>query len=101
MSLAQRRTTPEGIDTVLEADILDNAIRQDRQSSSHITNDGDSRVSDSTQHTAMPKDDGIWQTLSYDPFAQKQLQHYESFPPEIEENRPAHEVPSAKRIGKP
>ncbi|KAL1849164.1 hypothetical protein Daus18300_013369 [Diaporthe australafricana] len=95
MSLAQRRTAPEGIDTVLEDDILENGIRH---SSSHITNDGDSRASDSTQHTAIAKDDGIWQSLSYDPFAQKQLQHYESFPPEIEENRPAYEVSNAKRI---
>lgn len=100
MSLAQRRTAPEGIDSLSEDGIYESG-------NGHISGDStndDGRVdSDSTLHAAIPitKDDKIWQTISYDPFAPKPLQHYESFPPEITDNKAAYEVSTAKRAGKP
>ncbi|KAI3390787.1 hypothetical protein diail_8669 [Diaporthe ilicicola] len=95
MSLAQRRTAPEGFDTVAEDVILENG---NGHIASHTPNDDDCRDSDSTQLAAIPKNDEIWRTISYDPFAQKSLQHYESFPPETTENRAAYEVSSTKRV---
>jgi hypothetical protein len=95
MSLAQRRTAAEGIDTLPEYDAHDSHTGCN---SGDNTYDDDRRDSDSTLHTA--KNDEIWQTISYDPFAQKPLQHYESFPPEITENKAAYEVSTAKRTGK-
>lgn len=95
MSLAQRRTAPEGIDPVLEHD--DHGSRTGHISGDN-TNDDDGRDSNSTAHSA--KNDEIWQTISYDPFAQKPLQHYESFPPEITDNKAAYEVSTTKRAGR-
>lgn len=95
MSLAQRRTAPEGIDSVLEYD--DHQSRNGHISGDN-TNDDERRDSDSAAHSA--KNDEIWQTISYDPFAQKPLQHYESFPPEITDNKAAYEVSTTKRAGK-
>lgn len=99
MSLAQRRTAPEGIDTVLEDHDFENG---NYQTSREFADDDDRADSDGTQHAALsiPKNDEIWRTISYDPFAQKPLQHYESFPPEIAENRAAYEVAITKRVGK-
>lgn len=99
MSLAQRRTAPEGIDTVPEYDVHENGNRQIYGDNTH---DDDRRRDDSTQDTAVQftKNDEIWRTISYDPFAPKPLQHYESFPPEITENKAAYEVSTAKRAGK-
>lgn len=92
MSLAQRRTAPEGIDTLPEDNVQDS---RNGYMSGDSTIDDNRRDSDSTLHAA--KDDQIWQTISYDPFAQKPLQHYESFPPEITDNKAAYEVSTAKR----
>lgn len=99
MSLAQRRTAPEGIDTVSEYDVYENG---NRQIYGDNADDDDQRGGDSTQDTAVhfPKNDEIWRTISYDPFAPKSLQHYESFPPEITENKAAYEVSTTKRAGK-
>lgn len=99
MSLAQRRTAPEGIDTVPEYDVHENG---NRQIYGDNTQDDDRRGGDSTQDTAVQctKNDEIWRTISYDPFAPKSLQHYESFPPEITENKAAYEVSTTKRAGK-
>lgn len=96
MSLAQRRTAPEGIDTLPGYNTQDNRTGN---ISGDSTIDDDRRDSDSTLHSA--RNDQIWQTISYDPFAQKPLQHYESFPPEITDNKAAYEVSTAKRAGKP
>lgn len=95
MSLAQRRTAAEGIDAPPEYNAHDS---RNGYISGHNTNDDDRRDSDTTLHAA--KDDQIWQTISYDPFAQQPLQHYESFPPEITENKAAYEVSTTKRAGK-
>lgn len=90
MSLAQRRTAPEGIDAVLEYDAQDNTTDDERRG-------GDGTHDTDVQFT---KNDEIWHTISYDPFAPKPLQHYESFPPEITDNKAAYEVSAAKRAGK-
>ncbi|KAK2602876.1 hypothetical protein N8I77_009378 [Diaporthe amygdali] len=97
MSLAQRRTAPEGIDTVLDDNAAENG---NLQTSREFATDDDRADSDSIPHAALsiPKNDEIWRTISYDPFAQKPLQHYESFPPEIAENRAAYEVAITKRV---
>lgn len=99
MSLAQRRTAPEGIDPVLEYEVDDNGNRQ-----TYVNNTSDDGCTggDSTQDTSVhfTKNDEIWHTISYDPFAPKPLQHYESFPPEITENKAAYEVSATKRAGK-
>lgn len=99
MSLAQRRSAPEGIDTVQESSFYES---RNSHVSGDNSNDDERRGSYSSQDTAIPvtKNDEIWQTLSYDPFAQKPLQHYESFPPEITENKAAYEVSTTKRAGK-
>jgi hypothetical protein len=96
MSLAQRRTAAEGIDAPPEYHARDSV---NGHFSGDNTNEDGRRGSDTTLGPA--KDDQIWQTLNYDPFAQKPLQHYESFPPEITENKAAYEVSTAKRAGKP
>lgn len=99
MSLAQRRTAAEGIDTVLEYDIDENG---NRQTCGNNTNDDGRSGANSTQDAAVQftKNDEIWSTISYDPFAPTPLQHYESFPPEITENKAAYEVSTTKRAGK-
>lgn len=99
MSLAQRRTAPEGIDPVPEYDVHDNA---NRQNYGNNTNDDGRTGGDSAEDTALQitKNEEIWQTISYDPFAPAPLQHYESFPPEITENKAAYEVSTTKRAGK-
>lgn len=99
MSLAQRRTAPEGIDTVPEYDVHENGSRQ---TYGNNTNEDGRTGGDSAQdmEVQLTKNDEIWHTISYDPFAPAPLQHYESFPPEITENKAAYEVSTTKRAGK-
>lgn len=106
MSLAQRRTALDGVDTI-PATIPEDAVLDDE-----IGTDGNvdpaiehrvRRESAASTAASIPAEDGkdIWRTLSYDPFPTPeghQLQHYESFPPETAENVAAYEVSTAKRM---
>lgn len=107
MSLAQRRTAAEGIDFLPEYSVQgsrNSSVRNGSTCDGSIrvsgdnANDDDRRDSDGTLCPA--KNDQIWQTINYDPFGKKPLQHYESFPPEVTENKAAYEASSAKRAGK-
>lgn len=109
MSLAQRRTTLDGIEAISPEDVA--ILQGDHQSlSPHtLTINRDRRVSvASVVESTIPEEDNkeVWQALSYDAFAQPpndpigaELQHYESFPAEITENLAAYEVSTVKRIG--
>lgn len=105
MSLAQRRTTLEGIDTV-PSRIPEDALSDGTDGTVNFTtiNHLQRRESAVTNPSTIPIEDGkeVWQALSYDPFTEAgppQLQHYESFPPELAENVAAYEVSTARRIG--
>lgn len=110
MSLAQRRTTPNGIDTLPPETFVENAILEDADENNtdfidRNSHHGASALSNPAS-TGIPAEDGkeIWQALSYDAFAaperpsELQLQHYESFPPDITDKVAAYEVSSTKRI---
>ncbi|CAN8096187.1 unnamed protein product [Discula destructiva] len=108
MSLAQRRTTLEGLDTI-PSPILED-VRSLQEGTEYETSHG---LAAPTEHdrrrrasvaASIPVEDGkeIWQALSYDPFASAEppnLQHYESFPPGFNEHVAAYEVSTARRIG--
>lgn len=105
MSLAQRRTTLEGIDTI-SSPIPDDDVFGSADGSVSprtTTQHGHRRESAASNQASIPVEDGkeIWQALSYDPFAQTgppRLQHYESFPPELSANVAAYEVSTTRRI---
>lgn len=104
MSLAQRRTTLVGIDTVSSPVSEDAALDGgDGTISPRNRDHGQRRESAVGNQTGIPIEDGkeVWQSLSYDPFSQTgppQLQHYQSFPPELSENVDAYEVSTIRRI---
>lgn len=106
MSLAQRRTTLEGIDTISSPIPNDDDVfgSADGSVSPRTTSEhGQRRESAASNQASIPVEDGkeIWQSLSYDPFAHTgppQLQHYESFPPELSANVAAYEVSTTRRI---
>lgn len=112
MSLAQRRTTPDGIEPVpIPQDAPFEAGQTADESNDYLAVDSERRASaTSNNHRAsivgIPVEDGkeVWQELSYDAFHAPQgpqdLLHYEPFPPEVGENVAAYEVSAAKRIGK-
>ncbi|KAJ4389021.1 hypothetical protein N0V93_006483 [Gnomoniopsis smithogilvyi] len=104
MSLAQRRTTPVGINTVSspvsEEAYLDGA---DGTLSPHNTGHARGSESGDNNRSSIPVEDGkeFWQALTYDPFGQAgppQLHHYESFPPDLSDNVGAYEVSTIRRI---
>lgn len=99
MSLAQRRTAAEGIDTALEYDAPENGTYQSFRDS---TTDDERRRGRSPYDmgSQIIKNDELWHDISHDPFAPKPFQHFDSFPPEITDNRAAYEVSAAKRAGK-
>lgn len=105
MSLAQRRTTLDGIDTISSAIPEDDVFGSADGSVSPrtTTEHGERRESAASDQASIPVEDNkeVWQAISYDPFAQTgppQLQHYESFPPELSANVAAYEVSTTRRI---
>ena len=96
MSLAQRRTAPEGINTIFEDDTWENG---------RLEAAGDERYrrdSTDTQTTVtLPGTEGkdLWQTISYDAFAPPPPQHYEPVLLEDTDHLAAYEVSTAKRVG--
>lgn len=108
MSLAQRRTDPEGINTIPPT-ISEDTILDVEDGGQVVVAHGtrtDDRHRRGSAVSNIPAEDGreVWQALSYDPFPAQGplgLQHNESFPPEIgTDNVAAYEVSTAKRIGK-
>lgn len=127
MSLAQRRTTLDGIETISLPHREDAGSAEEARTlvndttNQHPTkvNDDDNnndregevsgRGSETATIVAVPAEDGkdIWKTISYDPFSATtakedvlpELQHYESFPAELGDNVMAYEVSTAKRVG--
>lgn len=97
MSLAQRRTAPEGINTILlEDDIWENGHES-------VGDETQRRGSNATQTTVLLPDGKVdlWQTISYDPFVvPPPPQHYEPVFPEDTDHLAAYEVSTAKRVGK-
>lgn len=110
MSLAQRRTILDGIDTLPSPIFAEDAVLEDADDEDidHIDRNSHRRESalSNPASIGIPAEDGkeIWQALSYDAFAAPeqasgwQLQHYESFPPEITDTVAAYEVSHTKRI---
>jgi hypothetical protein len=90
MSLAQRRTAVEGIDT---RDVL--------AGSENGNGNGNGSAPNGSQELANPSQEDVWRSLSYDPFGDKRakIEHYESFPPETMDSLAAYEVSSFKRAG--
>lgn len=127
MSLAQRRTTLDGIEAISLPRREDAGSGEEARTvvnnttNQHPTNvvddvDNNNREGEmsgggeeTTTIAAVPVEDGkeIWKTISYDPFsgtmaqesALPELQHYESFPAELGDNVMAYEVSTAKRVG--
>lgn len=123
MSLAQRRTTLDGID-VLPSPTFDeeeqDALLQGETAAGgeysdddltptpyHYHHDGAGRRGSSVSNlgsiaAGIPVEDGkeVWQALSYDPFQAPPVEplHYESLLPEVVENVAAFEVSTARRI---
>lgn len=106
MSLAQRRTALDGVDSI-PATIPEDAILDDEggtDANVHLAIEHrDRRESAASTAVSIPADDlkDIWRTLSYDPFPAPgghEVLHYESFPLETTETIAAYEVSTAKRI---
>lgn len=131
MSLAQRRTTLDGIEAIslpLRAaeeeeegqagdsgsTVVNNNntthYQQQNADEEEISSNSREETSETTPIVAdtVPAEDDkeIWHTISYDPFgtvqeveALPELQHYESFPPELGDHVAAYEVSTTKRVG--
>ncbi|ROW09319.1 hypothetical protein VPNG_05863 [Cytospora leucostoma] len=98
MSLAQRRTAPDGINNIPGDDSIDNGDL----SSNGIFDEEEREGSTGTQTTLVPggtEGKGLWQTISYDAFAQPPSQHHEPMPLADTGNVAAYEVSNFKRIG--
>lgn len=99
MSLAQRRTAPEGINDIPgDGNIVNGDL------SSNIMFDEEQREdATGTQTTLVPggmEGKGLWQTISYDAFAQPPSQHHGPMPLADTDNLAAYEVSTTKRVGK-
>ncbi|KAJ4410342.1 hypothetical protein N0V82_009246 [Gnomoniopsis sp. IMI 355080] len=104
MSVAQRRTNPEGIGTVPSPFPQDAMFESaDGTVSRRPTHPGQRRDSAFSNEANNPVENGkeVWQALSYDPFSQTgppSQPHYESFSPELPDNVAAYEVSTTRRI---
>lgn len=109
MSLAQRRTAPEGINIITEEGFFDNngyssSYGHHNPEAAAGTEQRPRRGSTATQTTLLPpapEGEVLWQTISYDAFAHHEPQQYEPvvFPPEDVDHLAAYEVSGPKRIG--
>ncbi|ROW01935.1 hypothetical protein VMCG_05579 [Cytospora schulzeri] len=102
MSLAQRRTAPEGINIIPEDGILENGYSTSHGHLEAVADVEQRRGSTATQTTLIPpgaEGEALWQTISYDAFAQHPPQQYEAvFPPDEVDHLAAYEVSGPKRI---
>lgn len=105
MSLAQRRTAPEGINILTEDGLFDSGYSSSYGHHNETAADVEQRRgSIATQTTLLPpapEGEVLWQTISYDAFAHHEPQQYEPavYPPEDEDHLAAYEVSGPKRIG--
>ncbi|KUI70281.1 hypothetical protein VM1G_06368 [Cytospora mali] len=105
MSLAQRRTAPEGINIIPDDGIVENGHTSTNGNLEAVADEeqglGSRRGSTATQTTLIPpgpEGKDLWQTISYDAFAQQQAQQYGAILPEDIDHLAAYEVSTAKRV---
>lgn len=103
MSLAQRRTAPEGINIRPEDGSLENGYSSGNGHFEVVLGAEHRRGSTASQTTLIPpgppEGEVLWQTISYDAFAQHQPQQYDAvFPSEDADHMAAYEVSGPKRV---